>query len=147
MNTRGEINFGVIPSQIPKGGLKSKSDAEIDIRLEIDRRDVGNTKMYFQYPKEVVMANGQLLVIINAENKGDFILDSVENGKDTKKIGFIPREENISKKIKLEGRIFSKVPNVSPGDYKEKIVLKAYYEYLDYSIEKKSMDKKRIIRR
>lgn len=147
MNVKGEMNFGVIPSRVPSNGIKSRSNPQVDISLDIDKKDVGNTKMFFQYPKEVSMANGQLVVKIDTKDKGDFIIDSIESGKDVRRIGFIPKKENIKEKIKLEGRIYSTVPDVSPGEYKERIVLKAYYEYLDYSIENKITDRKVVIRR
>ncbi|MCQ8212234.1 hypothetical protein NON08_06800 [Cetobacterium somerae] len=147
MKVKGDIDFGIISSKIPKNGFKSKRDSQVDITLDIDKRDVGNTKMYFQYPKEVSMANGQLIVKIESKEKGDFVLEKVENGKHVKIVGFIPKKENTREKIKLEGRVYSTAPNVSPGKYKESVILKAYYEYLDYSIENKSSDKKVIIRR
>ena len=147
MKVKGDIDFGTIPSKISANGFKSKKDSQVDISLDIDKRDVGNTKMYFQYPEEVSMANGQLIVKIESKEKGDFTLEKVENGKRIKMVGFIPKKENTREKIKLEGRIYSTVPSVSPGKYKESVILKAYYEYLDYSIESKSSDKKVIIRR
>lgn len=147
MKVKGDIDFGTIPSKISANGVKSKRGSQVDINLDIDKRDVGNTKMYFQYPKEVSMANGQLIVKIESKEKGDFTLEKVENGKNMRVIGFIPKKENTKEKIKLEGRIYSTVPNVSPGKYKESVTLKAYYEYLDYTIENKSSDKKVIVRR
>lgn len=147
MKVSGSMDFGIIPSKISRNGIKSKVNPQIDISLDIDKKDVGNTKMYFQYPKEVNMANGQLVVKIEAKDKGDFTLEKIENGKNMKVIGYIPKKENTKEKIKLEGRIYSTVDNVSPGEYRESVKLKAYYEYLDYSIENKTMDKKVVIRR
>lgn len=147
MKVSGSMDFGIIPSKISRNGIKSKVNPQIDISLDIDKKDVGNTKMYFQYPKEVNMANGQLVVKIEAKDKGDFTLEKIENGKNMKVIGYIPKKENTKEKIKLEGRVYSTVDNVSPGEYRESVKLKAYYEYLDYSIENKTMDKKVVIRR
>ncbi|MGL4308828.1 MAG: hypothetical protein ACRCRV_08035, partial [Cetobacterium sp.] len=53
MNVKGEMDFGTINPRVPSGGISSKKNPEITIDLDIDKKDVGNTKMYFEYPNQI----------------------------------------------------------------------------------------------
>ncbi|MGL5278899.1 MAG: hypothetical protein ACRC8M_07485 [Cetobacterium sp.] len=147
LKVRGSMDFGLIPSRVPKNGISSKKNPEITLDLGIDKKDVGNTKLYFQYPKQVVMADGQLVVTLNSKNKVDFLSERTDKGEKVNILGFFPKKDEIKEKIILDGRVYSTVNNVKPGEYKETVVVKAFYEYLDYSIEKNSINRKVIIRR
>lgn len=147
LKVRGSMDFGLIPSKVPKNGISSKKNPEITLDLGIDKKDVGNTKLYFQYPKQVVMADGQLVVTLKSKNKVDFLSERTDKGEKVNILGFFPKKDEIKEKIILDGRVYSTVNNVKPGEYKETVVVKAFYEYLDYSIEKNSINRKVIIRR
>lgn len=147
LKVKGNMDFGTIPSRVPKNGISSKKNPEITLDLGIDKKDVGNTKLYFQYPKEVSMANGQLIVILNAQSKVDFLSEITDKGEKVNILGFFPKKDKVQEKITLDGRIYSNVNNVKPGDYKETVIVKAFYEYLDYSIEESNSNRKVVIRR
>ncbi|WP_047395899.1 hypothetical protein [Cetobacterium sp. ZOR0034] len=147
MSIKGDMDFGIISAKVPSGGIRSKKNPEITVDLDIDKRDVKNTKMYVQYPKEIVMANGQLIVSLESLNKGIYVERVKEKGNEVERVSFIPTKEKVKEKIKLEGVIHSTVPTVSSGSYSESVKVKAFYEYLDYSIEKKSTDRAVIVRR
>lgn len=147
LKVRGIMDFGIIPSRVPKNGISSKKNPEITLDLGIDKKDVGNTKLYFQYPKQVTMADGQLIVKLSSQNKVDFLSERTEKGEKVNILGFFPKKDKIKEKIILDGRVYSTVNNVKPGEYKETVVVKAFYEYLDYSIEKDNLNKKVVIRR
>lgn len=147
LKVRGIMDFGIIPSRVPKNGISSKKNPEITLDLEIDKKDVGNTKLYFQYPKQVTMADGQLIVKLNSQNKVDFLSERTEKGEKVNILGFLPKKDKVKEKIILDGRVYSTVNNVKPGEYKETVVVKAFYEYLDYSIEKGNLNRKVVIRR
>ncbi|MGL5950045.1 MAG: hypothetical protein ACRCZH_01330, partial [Cetobacterium sp.] len=147
LKVRGNMDFGVVPSSIPKNGISSKKNPEITLDLGIDKKDVGNTKLYFQYPKDVSMADGQLIVSLSSQSKVDFLSERTDNGEKVNVLGFFPKKDNIQEKIVLDGRVYSTVDKVKPGEYKETVIVKAFYEYLDYSIEKSNLNRKVIIRR
>ncbi|MGL6119647.1 MAG: hypothetical protein ACRC0V_04005 [Fusobacteriaceae bacterium] len=147
VKVKGAMDFGLIPSRVPKNGISSKRNPEIAVKLNIDKKDVGNTKLYFQYPEELKMADGQLIVKLNNRNKVDFKSEKIENGEKINILGYFPKTDNLNEKIILEGKVYSIVNNVKPGEYKETVTVKAYYEYLDYSIEKKGHNRKVVIRR
>lgn len=147
MNVKGEMDFGTINPRVPSGGISSKKNPEITIDLDIDKKDVGNTKMYFEYPNQIVMANGQLIVKLESKDKSNFINETTQGGEKFRVLGFIPTKEKTKEKIRIQGRLFSTVPIVKAGEYKESVRVKAFYEYLDYSIENKNPNKKVVIRR
>lgn len=147
ISVSGDMDFGVINPRVPAGGISSKKNPDITINLDIDKKDVGNTKLYFEYPEQIKMADGQLVVKIEAEEKNNFINTIVQNGETKKIIAFIPKKEKTKEKIRMKGRIYSTVSEVKPGDYSGKVTVKAFYEYLDYSIENKNLNKKVVIRR
>ena len=147
LKVRGIMDFGIIPSRVPKNGISSKKNPEITLDLGIDKKDVGNTKLYFQYPKQVTMADGQLIVKLSSQNKVDFLSERTEKGEKVNILGFLPKKDKVKEKIILDGRVYSTVNNVKPGEYKETVVVKAFYEYLDYSIEKDNLNRKVVIRR
>lgn len=147
MNVKGEMDFGTINPRVPSGGISSKKNPEITIDLDIDKKDVGNTKMYFEYPNQIVMANGQLIVKLESKDKSNFISEITQGGEKFRVLGFIPTKEKTKEKIRIQGRLFSTVPIVKAGEYKESVRVKAFYEYLDYSIENKNPNKKVVIRR
>ncbi len=147
MNVKGEMDFGTINPRVPSGGISSKKNPEITIDLDIDKKDVGNTKMYFEYPNQIVMANGQLIVKLESKDKSNFISETTQGGEKFRVLGFIPTKEKTKEKIRIQGRLFSTVPIVKAGEYKESVRVKAFYEYLDYSIENKNPNKKVVIRR
>lgn len=147
LKVKGNMDFGIIPSRVPKKGISSKKNPEITLDLGIDKKDVGNTKLYFQYPKQLVMAGGQLIVILNSKNKVDFLSERVDKGEKVNILGFFPKKDKVKEKIILDGRVYSTVNNVKPGEYKETVIVKAFYEYLDYSIEKDKLNRKIVIRR
>lgn len=147
LKVKGNMDFGTIPSRVPKNGISSKKNPEITLDLGIDKKDVGNTKLYFQYPKQLVMANGQLIVTLNSQNKVDFLSERIDKGEKVNILGFFPKKDKVKEKIILDGRIYSTVNNVKPGEYKETVVVKAFYEYLDYSIDKDKLNRKVVIRR
>lgn len=147
LKIRGSMDFGVVPSRVPKNGISSNNNPEITLDLGIDTKDVGNTKLYFQYPKDVSMADGQLIVSLSSQSKADFLSERTDNGERVNILGFFPKQDNIQEKIILNGRVYSTVDKVKPGEYKETVIVKAFYEYLDYSIEKNNLNRKVIIRR
>ncbi|MGL5000448.1 MAG: hypothetical protein ACRC6J_01850 [Cetobacterium sp.] len=147
LRVKGAMDFGTIPSRVPKNGISSKRNPEVSLKLNIDKKDVGNTKLYFQYPEEFKMADGQLLVKITTKNKVDFKSEKIENGERINILGYFPKTDNLNEKIILEGKVYSTVNNVKPGEYKESITIKAHYEYLDYSIEKNNQNRKVVVRR
>ena len=147
MNVKGEMDFGTINPRVPSGGISSKKNPEITIDLDIDKKDVGNTKMYFEYPNQIVMANGQLIVKLESKDKSNFVSETTQGGEKFRILGFIPNKEKTKEKIRIQGRLFSTVPIVKAGEYKESVRVKAFYEYLDYSIENKNPNKKVVIRR
>ncbi len=131
----------------PSGGISSKKNPEITIDLDIDKKDVGNTKMYFEYPNQITMADGQLIVKLESKDKSSFTSEVTQNGEVLRILGYIPTKEKTKEKIRIQGRLFSTVPIVKSGEYKESVRVKAFYEYLDYSIENKNPNKKVVIRR
>lgn len=147
LKVKGAMEFGLIPSRVPKNGVSSKKNPEITVDLGIDKKDVGNTKLYFQYPKEIVMADGQLIVKLDSRNKVDFKSEKTDRGEKVNVLGFFPKKDKVKERIILDGRVYSTVNSVRPGDYKETVTVKAFYEYLDYSIEKNDPNRKVIIRR
>ncbi|MGL5368624.1 MAG: hypothetical protein ACRDAG_10015 [Cetobacterium somerae] len=147
MNVKGEMDFGTINPRVPSGGISSKKNPEITIDLDIDKKDVGNTKMYFEYPNQIVMANGQLIIKLESKDKSNFVSETTQGGEKFRVLGFIPNKEKTKEKIRIQGRLFSTVPIVKAGEYKESVRVKAFYEYLDYSIENKNPNKKVVIRR
>ena len=149
MKVSGDMDFGVINPRISKNGIKSKKNPDITINLDIDEKDVGNTKMYFEYPNQIVMANGQLVVKFESKskNKSNFVTEKNRNGEIMKVLGFYPTNKITKESITIQGKLFSNVPIVKSGVYKEKVKIKAFYEYLDYSVEKKNPNKKVVIRR
>ncbi|MGL5188301.1 MAG: hypothetical protein ACRC7S_01425 [Cetobacterium sp.] len=147
LKVKGIMDFGLIPSRVPKSGISSKKNPEIALDLQIDKKDVGNTKLYFQYPKEVKMADGQLIVKLSNQNKVDFMSEKTDRGEKVNILGFFPKKDKVKENIILDGRVYSNVPSVKPGEYKETVTVKAFYEYLDYSIEKNDPNRKVIIRR
>ncbi len=147
LKVKGIMDFGLIPSRVPKNGISSKKNPEIALDLQIDKKDVGNTKLYFQYPKEVKMADGQLIVKLSNQNKVDFMSEKTDRGEKVNILGFFPKKDKVKENIILDGRVYSNVPSVKPGEYKETVTVKAFYEYLDYSIEKNDPNRKVIIRR
>lgn len=147
MNVKGEMDFGTINPRVPSGGISSKKNPEITIDLDIDKKDVGNTKMYFKYPNQIVMANGQLIIKLESKDKSNFVSETTQGGEKFRVLGFIPNKEKTKEKIRIQGRLFSTVPIVKAGEYKESVRVKAFYEYLDYSIENKNPNKKVVIRR
>lgn len=147
LKVKGNMDFGVIPSRVPKNGISSKKNPEITLDLGIDKKDIGNTKLYFQYPKQLVMADGQLIVTLNSQNKVDFLSERIDKGEKVNILGFFPKKDKVKEKIILDGRVYSTVNNVKPGEYKETVVVKAFYEYLDYSIDKDKLNRKVVIRR
>lgn len=147
MRVKGEMDFGMINSRVPSGGISSKKNPEITIDLEIDKRDIGNTKLYFEYPEQMRMADGQLIVKMEAKDKNNFVNDKVKNGETMKVLSFIPVKKKTKEKIVIQGRVCSTVPTVKPGEYSGQVKVKAFYEYLDYSIENKDPHRKVVIRR
>lgn len=147
MSVRGEMDFGTINPKVPREGIRSKKNPEITIDLDIDKRDVGNTKMYFEYPTEIAMASGQLVVKFESQGKNSFMSETVEGGERVRVLGFVPTKERTKEKIRIQGKLFSTVPVVKSGDYKESVKVKAFYEYLDYSIENSNHSRKVVIRR
>ncbi|MGL4802361.1 MAG: hypothetical protein ACRC18_08840 [Cetobacterium sp.] len=147
MNVKGEMDFGTINPRVPSGGISSKKNPEITIDLDIDKKDVGNTKMYFEYPNQITMANGQLIVKLESKDKSNFISETTYGGEKIRVLGFIPEKEKTKEKIRIQGRLFSTVPIVKAGEYRESVRVKAFYEYLDYSIENKNSNRKVVIRR
>lgn len=147
MSVKGEMDFGTINPRVPSGGISSKKNPEITIDLDIDKKDVGNTKMYFEYPNQIVMANGQLIVKLESKDKSNFVSETTQGGEKFRVLGFVPNKEKTKEKIRIQGRLFSTVPIVKAGEYKESVRVKAFYEYLDYSIENKNPNKKVVIRR
>ena len=147
MSVKGEMDFGTINPRVPSGGISSKKNPEITIDLDIDKKDVGNTKMYFEYPNQITMADGQLIVKLESKDKSSFTSEVTQNGEVLRVLGYIPTKEKTKEKIRIQGRLFSTVPIVKSGEYKESVRVKAFYEYLDYSIENKNPNKKVVIRR
>lgn len=147
LKVKGIMDFGTIPSKVPKNGISSKKNPEITLDLGIDKKDVGNTKLYFQYPKQLRMADGQLIVTLNSQNKVDFLSERIDKGEKVNILGFFPKKDKVKEKIILDGRVYSTVNNVKPGEYKETVVVKAFYEYLDYSIDRDKLNRKVVIRR
>ena len=147
MNVKGEMDFGIINPRVPSGGISSKKNPEITIDLDIDKKDVGNTKMYFEYPNQITMANGQLIVKLQSKDKSNFISETTYGGEKIRVLGFILEKEKTKEKIRIQGRLFSTVPIVKAGEYRESVRVKAFYEYLDYSIESKNPNRKVVIRR
>lgn len=147
MNVKGEMDFGTINPKVPSGGISSKKNPEITIDLDIDKKDVGNTKMYFEYPNQITMAEGQIVVKLESKDKSSFMSETVQNGEAIRILGYIPTKEKTKEKIRIQGRLFSNVPVIKPGEYRESVRVKAFYEYLDYSIENKNPNKKVVIRR
>lgn len=147
MSVKGEMDFGTINPRVPSGGVTSKKNPEITVDLVIDKKDVGNTKMYFEYPKQITMANGQLIVKLESKDKSSFMSETTQGGELIRVLGFILKKDKTKEKIYLQGRMFSTVPVVKAGEYKESVRVKAFYEYLDYSIENKNSDKRVVIRR
>lgn len=147
MSIKGDMDFGIISGKVPINGILSKKNPEVTIDLDIDKKDIGNTKMYFQYPKEISMANGQLIVTLESSNKGSYIETLKERGDEVERVGFILNREKTKEKIKLQGRIRSTVSLVSSGSYSETVRVKAFYEYLDYSVAKKSTERAVVVRR
>lgn len=147
MKVRGELNFGIIPARVPTKGVSSKKEAEVTLDLSIDKKDVGNTKMYFEYPSEVNFLGDKVSVKLEVKDKSGIITETIDPIKKNKVITFFPKKEKTKEKITLGGRLFSKVKEIPPGNYNEKITVKAFYEYLDYSVEKNEGDRKVIIRR
>ncbi|MEG0816988.1 hypothetical protein [Cetobacterium sp.] len=147
LSVKGDMDFGIINPRVPKKGISSKKNPEITINLDIDKKDVGNTKLYFEYPEEVFMGDGQLVIKFENKRKSDFIDEVTEKGETLKVLGFIPKKQKTTEKIQLQGKLFSTVPQVKPGNYEEVVRIKAFYEYLDYSLENKEKNKKVVIRR
>lgn len=147
MKVKGEMDFGIINSKVPKNGISSKKNPEITIDLDIDRKDVGNTRLYFEYPEQIKMADGQLVVKMEVKDKSNFINDRIQHGEILKTLSFTPIKEKTKEKIVVQGRIYSTVPVVKPGEYTGQVKVKAFYEYLDYSIETKDYHRKVVIRR
>ncbi|MGL5544956.1 MAG: hypothetical protein ACRDB6_07590 [Cetobacterium sp.] len=147
MSINGDMDFGIISAKVPINGISSKKNPEVTIELDIDKKDIGNTKMYFQYPKKITMANGQLIVTLESSNKGSYIETLKERGDEVERVGFILNREKTKEKIKLQGRIRSTVSLVSSGSYSETVRVKAFYEYLDYSITRKSTERAVVVRR
>lgn len=147
MSVKGEMDFGIINSRVPSGGISSKKNPEITIDLDIDKKDVGNTKMYFEYPSQISMGEGQLVVKLESSGKNNSVNETSKNGQMIRVLGFTPKKEKTKEKIRIQGRLFSTVDNVKPGEYKGSVRVKAFYEYLDYSIENKNPNKKVVIRR
>lgn len=147
MSVKGEMDFGIINSRVPSGGISSKKNPEITIDLDIDKKDVGNTKMYFEYPSQISMGEGQLVVKLESSGKNNSVNETSKNGQIIRVLGFTPKKEKTKEKIRIQGRLFSTVDNVKPGEYKGSVRVKAFYEYLDYSIENKNPNKKVVIRR
>ncbi len=147
MSVSGEMDFGVINSRVPKNGVDSKKNPEITIDLDIDKKDVGNTKLYFEYPEQIKLGNGQIFIKIETQNKTNYTTKVAQSGETVNIISFIPNREKTKEKIRMKGRLYSTVPIIKPGEYSEKVRVKAFYEYLDYSIENKTNNKKVVIRR
>lgn len=147
MKVKGEMDFGVINSKVPKNGIVSKKNPEITIDLDIDKNDVGNTKLYFEYPEQIKLGNGQIFIKIETQNKTNYTTKVAQSGETINIISFIPNREKTKEKIRMKGRLYSTVPVIKPGEYSEKVRVKAFYEYLDYSIENKTNNKKVVIRR
>ena len=147
MKVKGEMDFGTINSKVPKNGIGSKKNPEITIDLDIDKKDVGNTRLYFEYPEQMKMADGQLVIKMEVKDKNNFINDRIQHGEILKTLSFTPIKEKTKEKIVIQGRIYSTVPVVKPGEYTGQVKVKAFYEYLDYSIETKDPHRKVVIRR
>ncbi len=147
MKVRGNLDFGTIPSKVPKVGILSKKNADITIELSIDKKDVGNTKLYFQYPTSIELLNNEVIIQLDTKERGEFSQETIHLGKKSRIIGFLPKNQEVKEKITLTGRLYSNIPEIPSGNYKENIIVKAYYEYLDYSIENQEANKKVIIRR
>lgn len=147
MKVKGEMDFGVINSKVPKNGIVSKKNPEITIDLDIDKKDVGNTRLYFEYPEQMKMADGQLIIKMEVKDKNNFINDRIQHGEILKTLSFTPIKEKTKEKIVIQGRVYSTVPVVKPGEYTGQVKVKAFYEYLDYSIETKDSHRKVVIRR
>lgn len=147
MKVKGEMDFGVINSKVPKNGIVSKKNPEITIDLDIDKKDVGNTRLYFEYPEQMKMADGQLIIKMEVKDKNNFTNDRIQHGEILKTLSFTPIKEKTKEKIVIQGRVYSTVPVVKPGEYTGQVKVKAFYEYLDYSIETKDSHRKVVIRR
>lgn len=147
LRVKGDMDFGIINSRVPKNGITSKKNPEITINLDIDKKDVGNTKLYFEYPEQVSMGDGQLIIKFENKRKSDFIDEITEKGETLKILGFVPKKQKTTENIQLQGKLFSTVPQVKPGEYRESVKIKAFYEYLDYSLETDEKNKKVVVRR
>ena len=98
-------------------------------------------------PEQIIMGDGQLVVKLESKDKNSFTTERIQNGETIKVSGFIPKKEKVKEDINIQGRIFSMVPVVKPGNYRESVKIKAFYEYLDYTIENRDSNKKVVIRR
>ncbi|MGL5724033.1 hypothetical protein [Cetobacterium sp.] len=139
----GKMDFGIINPRVPSSGISSRENPVINVSLKTDKRDVGNSKLHISYPKTVSFGDGKAYVII--ENGTSKNLKAGE--KDREIMTSIPDKSDYSEKIELRGRLYSRVKELPPGEYKATAKVKAYYEYLDFSDEKKSDSNKIVIRR
>ncbi len=147
MKVKGELDFGVIPSKVSKEGILSKKNAEITINLSIDKKDIGNTKLYFQYPSSIEILNSKVIIQLDVKENVQFSQEKMISGRRNKIVSFLPKNQEVKEKITLTGKLYSTIPEIPSGNYKESITVKAFYEYLDYSIEKKDENRKVVIRR
>lgn len=139
----GKMDFGIINPRVPLSGITSRENPVINISLVTDKRDVGNSKLHISYPKTVSFGDGKAYVII--ENGSSQNLRAGENDREI--MTSIPDKSDYSEKIELRGRLYSRVNELPPGEYKATAKVEAYYEYLDFLDEKKPDSNKIVIRR